>query len=124
MLKLGRVDALVIRTLPNTANKRTQNYSGNNPVYYSSGAMEAIVSAGIQHLLIDLPSVDKEDDGGAVRAHHIFWEYPTNPQLHKTITEMIFVPDNVSDGYYVLDIQIAPFDIDASPSRPILYPVV
>ena len=41
------------------------------------------------HLLIDMPSIDKENDEGKLEAHHAFWNYPNNAQLHKTITEFI-----------------------------------
>jgi len=115
------IEALIVRTLPNNFDKRNRNYSGTNPVYFTKEAMESIVASGIKHLLIDLPSVDKEADEGAVAAHHVFWNVPESPQRDKTITELIFVPTDIKDGVYLLDIQIAPFMLDASPSRPILY---
>jgi hypothetical protein len=43
-------------------------------------------------------------------------------RLEATITEMIYVPDNV-DGSYLLNLQIASFENDASPSKPVLYSV-
>jgi hypothetical protein len=43
-------------------------------------------------------------------------------RLEATITEMIYVPDNVADGSYLLNLQIA-FENDASPSKPVLYSV-
>ena len=39
------------------------------------------------------------------------------------ITEMVFIPDEVEDGDYLLNLQIAPFFADTSPSRPILYKI-
>ncbi len=36
---------------------------------------------------------------------------------------MIFAADSVEDGNYLLNLQIAPFTSDASPSRPILFEV-
>ena len=36
---------------------------------------------------------------------------------------MIFVDDSILDGDYILTFQIAPFENDASPSRPILYEI-
>jgi hypothetical protein len=38
-----------------------------------------------------------------------------------TITELAFVPDDVKDGLYLLNLQVAPFDNDAAPSRPLLF---
>jgi kynurenine formamidase len=113
--------ALIVRTLPNDAAKLNRHYSGNNPPYFHHKAIEKIVSARIDHLLTDLPSIDKEQDEGKLLAHKAFWNYPQIPQLHKTITEMIYVDDKVQDGLYVLNIQIASFENDACPSKPVLY---
>ena len=114
-------EALIIRTLPNEADKRTRKYTGTNPPYLDAGAMEYIVANGVRHLLVDLPSVDPESDGGALKAHKIFWGQPENPVVSRTITEMIFVDNSVEDGLYLLTLQIAPLKLDASPSRPILF---
>ncbi|MGB1217373.1 MAG: cyclase family protein, partial [Saprospiraceae bacterium] len=72
-------------------------------------------------LLIDLPSVDREEDGGALLSHKAFWNYPKKPRTDCTITELIYIPDMVEDGMYLLNIQIASFEIDVSPSKPVLY---
>jgi hypothetical protein len=40
-----------------------------------------------------------------------------------TITELIYVPAEVNDGLYLLNLQVAPFVADAAPSRPVLYPL-
>ncbi len=61
--------------------------------------------AKIEHLLIDLPSVDRESDGGKLEFHHAFWGVPNDPQFHKTITELIFVPNHIPDGDYILNLQ-------------------
>jgi hypothetical protein len=36
---------------------------------------------------------------------------------------MIYVPDELSDDLYALSLQVAPFILDAAPSRPILFPL-
>ena len=83
-----------------------------------------MVECGIEHLLIDLPSVDREEDGGRLAAHKAFWQYPSpDIRTKSTITELIYVPNDVKDGYYLLNIQTAPFDLDASPSRPTVFPI-
>ena len=115
------VDTLIIRTLPNTDNKTFKNYSRTNPPYLLKSAMEYIVKIGIKHLLIDLPSVDKEDDGGALVGHKIFWQYPQNTRINCTITELIYVSNAIKDGLYLLNLQFIPFENDASPSRPIIF---
>ena len=121
ILTKGEVEAIVIRTLPNIQTKCIAHYSGANPAYVHHEAMDYIVECGIKHLLIDLPSVDREEDGGALLSHHSFWKYPKNTRTDATISELIFVNDKVEDGIYLLNIQIASFDIDVSPSKPVLY---
>ncbi len=116
-------EALVIRTLGNSAAKLSTNYSNSNPPYLTRPAIEYLNELGVEHLLFDMPSVDREVDGGKLEAHHAFWNYPHNTQLHKTITELIYVPNEISDGTYLLNLQIAPFENDASPSKPVLYKV-
>lgn len=118
-----KLEALVIRTLGNSAAKLHVNYSNTNPPYILKEAIEYLNERGVVHLLLDMPSVDREQDGGKLEAHHTFWNYPENTQLHKTITEMIYVPNDVLDGTYLLQLQIAPFENDASPSKPVLYKV-
>ena len=119
----GTPEALVIRTLSNGLNKLTTNYSNTNPPYILKEAISFLNELGVLHLLIDMPSIDKEVDGGKLEAHHEFWNYPENAQLNKTITEFIYVPNDINDGTYILNLQIAPFENDASPSKPVLYKV-
>ena len=116
--------AFVIRTLPNENDKLTKQYSNTNPPFIAYDAVQFLIENGIEHLLIDTPSVDKENDGGVLKAHHMFWEYPYNTQKQRTITELIFVPKSISDGVYFINIQIASFENDASPSKPILYKIL
>jgi kynurenine formamidase len=118
------LDALIIRSLPNFKDKLQRNYSDTNPPYLSESCMQAIVDLGIRHLLIDLPSVDRESDGGELRCHHLFWQHPEQTRLDKTITELIYVPSAIRDGIYLLELQVAPFENDASPSRPLLYRLI
>lgn len=115
-------EALVIRTLPNT-DKTEKDYSNTNPPYLTEEAMHFIVEKNIQHLLIDLPSVDREFDEGKLSAHHIFWNYPEDKNSTKTITELIVIPNEIQDGNYVLNLMVAPFVNDASPSKPVIYEV-
>jgi len=118
---LPETQALVIRTLPNSEEKRRKVYSGTNFPYVSVAAMRVIAQSGVQHLLIDLPSVDREEDGGALAAHRVFWNVPDAPNYFKTITEFVFVPQEVADGSYVLNLQVTSLMNDASPSRPVVF---
>lgn len=114
-------EALIIRTLPNSTSKKNKNYSNTNPAYLDVDCMPLLNKIGVKHLLIDLPSVDREQDDGKLAFHHAFWSVPQNPNFEKTITELIFVPDVAEDGNYLLNLQVAPFNNDASPSRPVIY---
>ncbi|MBK7935601.1 MAG: cyclase family protein [Lewinellaceae bacterium] len=116
-------EALIIRTLPNDDLKKRTNYSGANPPYLHFEAAQYLAGCGVEHLLIDLPSVDREEDGGQLLAHKAFWQYPDAVRKYCTITELIFVPNNVKDGVYLLNLQTAAFDLDASPSRPVIFQV-
>ena len=117
-------DAIVIRTLPNTKEKLSAQYSNSNWTYFEDDAMEFLVKKGIKHLLIDQPSVDREEDGGELRGHNIFWNTAGRIRKGSTITEFIYVPNSIEDGEYFLNLQIAPFENDATPSKPILYKTI
>jgi kynurenine formamidase len=118
---LEGTDAVIIRTIPNSTEKRNHNYSGSNPPYLDVETIKKLVSQGCKHLILDLPSVDREEDGGKLLGHKAFWNYPEQPRMDCTITELAFVPDDVKDGLYLLNLQVAPFENDAAPSRPVLF---
>lgn len=121
MLSNKQPEAVIIRTLPNSTDKLTRKYSNTNPPFLQKEAAGFLAEMGVKHLLIDLPSVDKELDDGELSAHHAFWNHPNETRLNCTITELIFVRDEIKDGSYFLNLTFAPFHNDASPSRPILY---
>ncbi|MDX1684801.1 MAG: cyclase family protein [Saprospiraceae bacterium] len=118
------IRALIIRTLPNEVEKKNRKYSGQNPPYFDAEGIKYIVNEGIEHLLVDLPSVDKEEDEGKLASHKAFWQLPApGGRENCTITELIYVPDDVGDGIYFLDIQRSAFLLDCAPSRPVIYQV-
>lgn len=114
------VEALAVRTLPNGIHKTKKKYSGTNPPYWDKSVTEKIGKAGYRHLLTDLPSLDREQDGGLLSAHKSFFGWPTPFVPYRSVTELIFVPDSVPDGLYLLCLQILRIQSDASPSRPVL----
>jgi len=117
----GEAVALIIRTLPNDALKLRSNYSGANPPYLDHHGVAYLVECGVRHLLVDLPSVDREEDGGRLAAHRAFWQYPGPLREDCTISELVYVDNAIRDGYYLLNLQIASFELDVSPSKPVLY---
>ncbi len=120
-ISLTDVEAVAIRSLPNSGDKLHRNYSNTNPSYFHPEFMLGLRKMGIRHFLTDLPSVDREEDGGALLAHRAFWYSAEPGDAGCTITEMIYVPDEVPDGLYLLQLGMAPLENDASPSKPILY---
>ncbi|MTI33317.1 cyclase family protein [Xanthovirga aplysinae] len=122
-LKETEAEAIIIRTQPNEVGKKKKIWSGTNPPYFDPNAIEYLASIGINHLLTDLPSLDRELDGGKLNAHKAFWQFPESTRKNATITELIFVENHVKDGVYLLNLQITSLELDASPSKPILYPL-
>ncbi|WP_394747472.1 cyclase family protein [Spongiimicrobium salis] len=116
-------EAVIIRTLPNLDDKKSKQYSHTNPPYLLEEAAQFLVNKGVQHLLVDLPSVDKEKDGGALLVHRAFWGMDDRLRKNATITEFVYVANQISDGSYFLNLQMAAFENDASPSRPVLYKI-
>jgi len=114
--------ALIIRTLPNDAGKKSKNYSNTNFPYLESKVGSALNEIGVLHLLVDLPSVDREEDGGLLACHQAFWGYPSSIREDATISEMLFINDSIADGTYCLYLQPPSFELDAAPSRPVIYP--
>ena len=127
----GSDRALIIRTLPNDLGKLTREYGNVMPPYFSTEAMEFIVELGVEHLLVDVPSIDRMYDKGMLSNHRKFWNvepgvFEINPatRTDATVTELIYVPEVVPDGEYLLNLQIAPFVSDAAPSRPVLFRII
>lgn len=117
------VEALIIRSLPNDTGKRERDYTGTNPAWFEAETLALAAAAGVKHWLCDVPSVDREDDGGLLLAHHAWWQYPAQPRTEATITELIYVPEEAADGLYLLNLQVAPIESDAAPSRPLIFPL-
>ena len=125
VLKAGH-EALIIRTLPNNDEKKTRNYIESPWPFFTNEAMELIAGSGIRHLLLDMPSVDREEDEGRLSNHHIFWNVPQGSNdvpdpSPRSITELIYVPPEIQDGLYALNLNIGNIRADAAPSRPVLY---
>lgn len=118
---LPGIEALIVRTLPNDEAKRTRNHSGTNPPYFEAALAEELARRGVRHFITDLPSVDKEVDGGALAFHKAFFQID-NPRRNATITELAFVPDRVTDGPCELLMMVPLWDTDAAPSRLLVRP--
>lgn len=119
-------DVLIIRTKPNNSIKRFNQFSKVTPPYFTNDVMSMICDTSVNHLIVDIPSVDRMSDDGILGNHRIFWgdglnpKGEVNPNSKKTITELAYIPNSVEDGLYFVNIQIPHFVCDAAPSRPLL----
>jgi arylformamidase len=126
----GHSAALVVRTLPNDLTKLSRRYEGAAPApYLTREAADVIVAAGVRHLVVDVPSLDRAHDGGRLVAHRTYWGLPAGgKRLNEatrrdcTITELAWIAPTVRDGWYLMSLQIPALMTDAVPSRPLLYP--
>jgi kynurenine formamidase len=120
--------ALIIRTLPNPPDKQHRDYSDSTPPYLSREAAELLIERGIEHLVVDLPSIDRAHDEGRLTAHRIFFGLPPSSttlaqatRARATVTELAYIPDAAPDGPCLLELQVPALGGDAVPSRPLLY---
>ena len=112
-------DGLVLRTLPNDAEKLTRKYNASNTAFFTTEAIAYLENLKIKHLVVDLPTIDRTNDGGLLGNHHLFFE--SKPPYKKTITEFAFIPNSIEEGSYFMLIEIPPMQLDAAPSRPFLF---
>lgn len=101
------------------------------PPFLSRQLVQELVARGIEHLVTDLPSVDRLADEGRLTAHRIFFGLPpastdlgaaTRPQA--TITELASFPASLPEGPCAVQIQIPAWSGDAVPSRPLYLPLL
>jgi arylformamidase len=130
MVRMADPTAAIIRTLPNEASKRSRDYSAIVPAYLTREAVEWLVEKRIEHLVLDVPSLDRTHDEGRLVGHRLFFGLPAGSSARgdaarsrATITELAFIPDEVPDGPCVLTLAVPAIGGDAVPSQPIVYPL-
>jgi hypothetical protein len=123
--------ALLLRSLPNDELKRVRDYAAHPAAFLTRDAALWLVTSGIEHLVVDLPSIDRAHDAGLMTAHRIFFGLPNgSAQLgdsarpRATITELAYMDNAVADGPGLLLLQAARLPGDALPSRPMFYPLL
>ena len=125
--------ALCLRSWPNTSMKKLARWTGANAPYPTPSAINLALALGAAHIVIDLPSLDREVDGGAMLSHRAWWALPPRPfagdasatkddsiansGANRLATELAYFPDDCDDGLYFVNIAVAPIDLDAAPSR-------
>ena len=117
--------SIILRTLPNPKEKQYYSFSKHTPPFFTNDAIR-FLSNKVQHLVVDIPSIDRMKDDGILGNHRIFWGNHNDPKgsvnsnSNKTITELAYIPNNIKDGFYFMNLQLPHFQIDAAPSRPII----
>lgn len=115
--------ALLLRT--------ATDWRDTTPPFLSRQLAAELVARGIEHLVTDLPSVDRIEDEGQLTAHRLFFGLPADSthlgdaaRPGATITELARFPAHLADGPCAVQIQIPAWSGDAVPSRPLYLPLV
>jgi kynurenine formamidase len=118
---LPRARVLVLRTGP---------LDERDAPFLSLEAARLVVARGIDHLVLELPSVDRADDGGKLAGHRVLFGLPAGStsvadatRAQATVTELAQVPADCLDGPCAVQLQLTPWTGDAVPSRPVLFPL-
>jgi kynurenine formamidase len=100
------------------------------PPFLSRQLALELVSRGVEHLVIDLPSVDRAEDQGRLTVHRVFFGLPADSthladaqRPFATITEFACFPAALADGPCAVQLQIPDWSGDAVPSRPLHLPL-
>jgi kynurenine formamidase len=119
------VQALIVRTRPNGPDKLQRDYAQAPPYpVFSDAAMQWLAGQELKHLLVDTPSLDAAHDGGRLANHRCWWGLAgASPERagRRSLTEMIYVPDDIADGLYWLHLGLQPLAADATASEPVIY---
>jgi kynurenine formamidase len=122
------LQALVLRTLPNDESKKYRIYHDLNTYpFFTTEAIKYIRNLSVQHLLVDTPSIDRLKDNGKLPNHLSFWNRESESKntqgpfyQQSTITELIYAPNLIKDGFYYLYLCYPMLKTDAVPSWPLL----
>lgn len=119
------VQALIVRTRPNGPDKLQRDYA-QAPRYpvFSDAAMQWLAGQELKHLLVDTPSLDAAHDGGRLANHRRWWGLAgaaLEQAGRRSLTEMIYVPDEIADGLYWLHLGLQPLAADAAASEPVIF---
>lgn len=130
LVPLGLLPALVLRSrAADTLEAHAVTYR-DDPAdpYLSRQLVSELVARGIEHLVVDLPSIDRSRDGGRLCAHRLFFGLPTGStrladatRQHCTVTEYASIPAALSDGPCALQLTLPRLAGDAVPSRPLAF---
>ena len=77
--KLNNPLSMIIRTLPNPKEKQFYSFTENYPPFFTNDSL-IFLSNKIQHLVVDIPSIDRMEDDGILGNHRIFWSSHDDPK--------------------------------------------
>lgn len=96
--------------------------------YLSLEAARLLVARGVEHLVVELPSLDRGEDEGRLGAHRVFFGLPPGStdladaqRPACTVTELADVPATLAAGPCAVLLQLARWSGDAVPSQPVHY---
>jgi kynurenine formamidase len=106
------------------------DWRDESPPFLSRQLAGELAERGIEHLVTDLPSVDRLADEGRLTAHRIFFGLPAGStkladavRATCTITELAGFAPHLRDGPCAVQIQVPAWSGDAVPSRPLYLPL-
>lgn len=117
------IQILAIKT-PASIIPADHDFSGTDPLslHPTTGKYLSEHHPDIKLLIVDLPSVDQEDDGGKLLAHRYFLEIEGNStSKRKAIIELAYFSEIKSSGRYYAIITPARVDLDAMITDVVLF---
>ncbi len=124
--------ALVLRSAaPGTSDAAETSAAGREAPYLSRQLVRELVARGIEHLVVELPSIDRAHDEGRLCAHRLFFGLPPGStrladavRPDCSITEYASIPATLADGPCALQLTLPRLAGDAVPSRPLAFRLV
>lgn len=129
---------VVIIRSPNDPGKEHRKYGSTNPPYPHHEVANLLVERGVEHVILDFPSADREE--GELLFHRTFWRDPINdatgskilelshvpnsPRPNSAIVELAYIPDSAPDGWYIVYLNPIGLPGDAAPVRPLIAPMI
>ena len=116
------VEALLLRVYrPPLA--ESFDFSGSAAPYPTAEALDLLVGLGARWLIVDLPSIDREDDGGSTPNHRRWWGLDggdghalDGPPALRGIVELARFPAALPAGPVAVALGLAPIESDAVPA--------
>lgn len=125
-----QTEAIIVRLDYDRVDLASATWSGNAPPYFTQEAITWLARGPWVHLVTEIPSLDRDDDDGAMFNHRAWWGLSEDTTSivdalrgDRSVTEMACVPERVHDGLWLLALELPAFLLDAAPSRPRLYPL-